>query len=476
MKRLALLASCLLAPAAHAACPGYSTCPATDFSRALKHNAGAQNVLADIDATEAATLQATGGNSLTFAQLFALLGELIVFDKTLSARQNEACALCHTQPAGSAGGIAAFNRTTAIYPGSVTYRAGFRKPMSLAYAAFSPVLNYNAANKLFYGGNFWDSRATGLITGSPSSDQALVPFVSPFEMALPDPACAVRRIAVGPYATLFANIWGTASLAITFPADTDRLCARPNNNGADQTPVPLEKEDRARATLTFEQIAETVGTYEGSAYASPFTAKFDLVQAGQASFTPAEAAGYALFNGQGKCVQCHATSGLHALFTDFSSANIGVPPNPKNPYLTENVPDRQGYVANPQGPKFVDEGLGGFLSSTADTNPTWQAQATNFMGAFQVPTLRNTTLSPHTGFPHAYTHNGFFHDLPTLVHFLNTRDVLPRCNENATENCWPAPEIDQNINHALTGNLGLSARQEAQLVSFIHTLADGATP
>jgi cytochrome c peroxidase len=476
MSRLALLAFCWLAPAAHAACPGYSTCPAIDFTSALKHNAGAKTALARIDATEAATLQATGGNSLTFEQLFALLGELIVFDKTLSARQNEACALCHTQQAGSAGGIAAFNRRTAIYPGSVTYRAGFRKPMSLAYAAFSPVLSYSNAKNMFYGGNFWDSRATGLVTGSPSADQALVPFVSPFEMALPDPACAVRRIATGQYAALFANIWGTASLAINFPTETDRICAQPNSGGADQTPLPLKKPDRARAALTYEQIAETVGTYEESAYASPFSSKFDLVQAGQASFTPAEAAGYALFNGQGKCAQCHAGNGLHALFTDFSSANIGVPANPNNPFLTENVADRHGYIANPQGPAYVDTGLGGFLASAADSNPTWQAQAAHFMGTFQVPTLRNTTLSPHPGFPHAYTHNGYFHDLPTLVHFLNTRDALPRCTAATTENCWPAPELDENIDRALTGDLGLSARQEAQVVAFLHTLADGATP
>jgi cytochrome c peroxidase len=153
-----------------------------------------------------------------------------------------------------------------------------------------------------------------------------------------------------------------------------------------------------------------------------------------------------------------------------------VPRNPDNPYLTEDVADKDGYVANPNGAGFIDQGLGGFLASPANTNPTWQAQAANFMGAFQVPTLRNVIESPRAGFPHAYTHNGYFHDLPTLVHFLNTRDVLPRCATTHADTCWPAPEVGQNIDRTLTGNLGLSPVQEHQIVAFLQTLTDAPTP
>ena len=61
----------------------------------------------------------------------------------------------------------------------------------------------------------------------------------------------------------------------------------------------------------------------------------------------------------------------------------------------------------------------------------------------------------------AYTHNGFFKSLASIVHFYNTRDVLPTCTEPHPEDgdgmvgvtCWPAPEQPNNENHALVGNL-----------------------
>jgi cytochrome c peroxidase len=458
---------------AEAACPGYSVCPSVDFTRALRSNAGARAVLSGVDSTEAAVLGQIANQNLNFQQIFALLGEAIVFDRSLSAGGNEACALCHTQPAGFAGGIGVFNRETVVYPGSVTSRAGSRKPMNLAYAAFAPVLSLDTSSGVFVGGNFWDSRATGLVTGSPAADQALIPFVSPFEMALPDPACAAYRISLGPYASLFTSVWGAASLAIDWPAGTGRLCARPNDGRADQTPLRLSHGDRDRATLTYTQIADTVAAFEASTYASPFSAKYDLVQAGQAVFTTGEAAGFKLFTGRAKCVQCHGIDPARPVFTNYTSANIGVPQNPENPFLTENVADRRGYVANPLGRAFRDSGLGGFLASDADENSAWRAQAARYMGAFQVPVLRNVAQSPGPGFPHTYMHNGYFHDLRVLVHFLNTRDVLPRCSSVGETGCWPAPETPQNIDRALTGNLGLTSADEDRLVQFLGTLTDG---
>jgi cytochrome c peroxidase len=75
-------------------------------------------------------------------------------------------------------------------------------PQSLAYAGFAPVLSYNASTRVFTGGNFWDERATGLVTGSAAADQPEVPLTSPFEMALPDPAArcgALRWRRTAPY-------------------------------------------------------------------------------------------------------------------------------------------------------------------------------------------------------------------------------------------------------------------------------------
>ena len=477
MRRSTTLAATLLllTGAARAACPGYSVCPAVDYRAEVARNVQVKAALAAIDAQEAATLVALQGNGLNFGQLVALLGQALAQDKSLSVRGNEACAFCHDQAAGFAGGLPPFVPAGGVFPGSLTGRAGLRAPQSLAYAAFAPALTWQPANQQFAGGNFWDSRATGLITGSPAADQATVPLTTPFEMALPDPACAVRRVALAPYGAMFGKVWGANALAIGWPADVDAVCAHANNGGANQTPLALSPSDRARAALTVQQIGLTIGAFEELPLASPFSSKFDAVLAGTARFSAQERAGYALFTGQGQCSACHGISGSRPMFTGWTSANIGVPRNAAVPYLTENAPDRLGYVANPAGPAFVDEGLGGFLASAADTNPQWQLLAGQFMGTFQVPTLRNVAARPRPGFPHSYMHNGYFTDLRTVVHFLNTRDVLPTCSgsEGVGVTCWPVPEVAANLNTTETGNLGLSQGQEGALVAFLETLTDG---
>jgi cytochrome c peroxidase len=320
-------------------------------------------------------------------------------------------------------------------------------------------------------------RATGAVTGSPSADQAVVPLTSAFEMALPDPACAVRRVALAPYAGIFSGVWGAQSLQIAWPRDTDARCARPND-GVTQTVLDLQPADRARATLSVQQIGLTIAAYEQSPLASPFSSKFDRVQAGQARFNGQERAGYALFMGRAHCAACHDAGGTRPLFTDFASANIGVPRNARDPFLNENAPGARGYVANPTGPAFIDEGLGGFLASEADTDPQWQAQAARFLGAFAVPTLRNVA-EDRAGVRRTYGHNGFFRSLSEIVHFFNTRDVLPVCGASSTHSgvdCWPAAERPANVEHTLTGNLGLSASEEAALTAFLRTLDDEAAP
>ncbi len=468
----ALIAALVATPAAWAACPGYSPCPAIDYPAVLK-SAPARAILAGIDAREAATVKAAEANGVNFGQLVELLGEALVYDKSLSVRGTEACALCHGQATGFAGGIQAFSHAAGVFPGEVPWRTGPRAPQSLAYAAYAPVLTYRPQTADFAGGNFWDSRATGLLTGNPSADQAAVPLTTPFEMALPDPACAVWHLSLAPYGILFGNVWGAEFLAIKWPEDVARVCARPNDGGQNQAPVHLSAKDRARAVLTVQQIGQTIATFEASSLASPFASKFDAVQAGTARFTASEARGYRLFDGPAKCAACHDDSGTHPLFTAFTSANIGVPRNPALPFLNETLPDGRGYIANPAGSGFIDEGLGGFLASAAD-NPQWQAQAMRFMGAFQVPTLRNVSQRPRPGFIRPYMHNGYFTDLRTIVHFLNTRDVLPRCGQggDAGITCWPAPEQSLNIDRRFTGRLGLSDNDEQDLVAFLGTLND----
>jgi cytochrome c peroxidase len=271
---------------AWAACPGYSTCPRADFPRVLAHNPQALQAEAAVDAAEAATQATLKAGGYSFSMLVALLGQALVFDRTLSVNGTQACGLCHAQATGFTASIAAFAPVGGIMAGAVPWRAGFRAPQSLAYAAFAPVLAYRPATQDFAGGNFWDSRATGLVTGSPSADQVIVPLTDPVEMALPDPACAVRRLSATPYATLFSAVWGAQSLSISWPDNTDTRCRRPAN-GRSQIALDLSPADRARATLTVQQIGLTVAAYEQSELASPFNSRFDNFVSGQGTLTAA---------------------------------------------------------------------------------------------------------------------------------------------------------------------------------------------
>ena len=85
---------------------------------------------------------------------------------------------------------------------------------------------------------------------------------------------------------------------------------------------------------------------------------------------------------------------------------------------------------------------------------------------------------PDAAFVKSYAHNGYFKSLKEIVHFYNTRDVLPVCAGSATPgvDCWPAPEVGTTVNVSELGNLGLTDEEEDAIVAFLQTLSDGYTP
>jgi cytochrome c peroxidase len=426
-------------------------------------------------------------------QRLPALGKILFYDKELSVNRNEACAFCHMPQTGYQGAIESINLGGVAQPGSVRTRFSFRKPPSAAYAAFSPPLFY--ADKpgeakcvhCFIGGNFWDLRATGLRLQNPTAMQAEGSPLNPTEMANPDPACVVRSMSRRPYRELFESIWGPRAFAITWPDNVDAVCSKPNNNpssaigsevpGPNNTPeaAALPPKDRARVQSTFDQMAESIAAFEASPEVSPFSSKFDSFLAGNAEFTEAERRGYELFNGQAKCSNCHVDIGPKSLFTDNSTANLGVPRNPALSYYHEAETDEFGYVPNAAGEAAMDLGVGNFLRSPETENESWRALAPQFDGRFRVPTLRNVDKRPREDFVKAYGHNGYFKSLKEIVHFYNTRDVLPKCAVGAGGEkvaCWPPPETPQNLNPTCC-DLGLSDQQEDDIVAFLKTLTDG---
>jgi cytochrome c peroxidase len=479
-----------IAAAVFVATLGTETSKAGEASSTLSPQALQEiaQVEAEIDRIEAQSSERLAEPPDNQVQRVELLGKLMLYDKQLSVNRNEACAFCHTSETGFTGPVSELNRTTGSYPGSVRTRFSNRKPQSHAYAPLAPVLHYNPERGDLVGGNFWDMRATGRRLGNPAAEQAEGPPTNPVEMGLPDIACAVYRASQRPYRALFESVWGPQAFAIAWPHDVEAVCTQPGPPAADApAPVHLGSLDRGRVSATFDQMAQSIAGYEASAEVTPFTSKFDAVLSGDAHFTAQEQAGYALFRGKAQCNACHRDGGPgeDPLFTDFTASNIGTPANPRLPYYAENRPDALGYVVNPAGSSFVDGGVGNFLtqghllSQPSAVDRRWTKLAPGNQARIQVPTLRNVDKRPYPGFVKAYAHNGYFKSLKAIVHFYNTRDILPRCQpHDAGEGkaCWPAPESTENINTSRVGRLGLSDSEEDAIVSFMQTLTDGFIP
>jgi cytochrome c peroxidase len=441
-------------------------------------------VVTEVDRIEADTLRKMNQITLDREGQIHTLGKLLLFDKQLSVNQNEACSFCHTPETGFTGPIQSLNLSTVSYPGSVRTRFSNRKPQSYMYATYAPVLHYNALLGDFVGGNFWDMRASGYRLQSPSAEQAQGPPTNPVEMGLPDSACLAYRLSKAPYRKLFETVWGRDSFSIQWPSEIERICATPGPpTDGDRYPVHLSAADRQRAGQVYDHFGLAAAAYEASPEVSPFTSKYDYVQAGKSRFTPQEAKGYELFRGKAGCNQCHRDGGPgeEPLFTDFTASNLGVPRNAALQFYFEAKPDKFGYSPNPAGSTYSDTGAGFFLrklkSLSGQLNPDshWIQLAPTFDGKFQVPTLRNVDMRPSPDFVKAYMHNGYFKSLKEVVHFYNTRDVLPRCmagDPGEKVSCWPPPEDETNLNKRQLGNLKLTDEEEHDLVAFLKTLTD----
>jgi cytochrome c peroxidase len=376
------------------------------------------------------------------------LGKELFFDK-LSSPDWMSCAVCHSPEVGWTGPVPGINKHGAVYRGAVPSRFGNRKPPSAAYATLSPVFHFDENEQIFIGGNFWDGRATGETLGSPAAEQALGPFLNPVEQNNPSKEAVCVQVADSKYSGLFEDVWGPGSLDCYQNID-----------------------------VTYDRIGLSIAAYEASKEVNQFSSKYDAYLAGEVDLTQEEALGLALFEGDAQCAACHPTGAGSAL-TDFTYDNLGTPRNPENPFYSmdsELLDD--GSPINPAGDAWVDPGLGGFLASRSE----WADKAAANRGKHKVPTLRNVASNIGNGTPKAYSHNGYFKSLESIVHFYNTRDIKPVCPDAFTSekdalqmNCWPEAEVLENVNDTELGNLGLTDDEEAAIVAFLKTLSDGFT-
>lgn len=378
-----------------------------------------------------------GGGGMGGGQL-AMLGRMIFCDKNLSDSGRQSCASCHAPSTGFTGPLPSINAGGAVYEGATPGRFGDRKPPSAAYATPSPVLTYDEEADLFVGGMFWDGRATGWRLGSPAAEQALGPFLNPVEQNLASPADVVSKVCAAMYGRMFRMMFGASACT-------------PSNVSAD-----------------YDNIGFAIAAFEDSPMVNRYSSKYDRYLRGEATLTSLERKGLALFEGKAMCALCHPSrpgdDGAPPIFTDNTFDNLGLPRNLENP------------VYQTRGDDWVDPGLGGFLESLV-LLPDLRAKAADNVGKHRVPTLRNVDKRPDPSFVKAFGHNGVFKSLKEVVHYYNTRDVLPRCestrNPKIGRTCWPAPEVEANLNTAELGNLGLTEHDEDALIAFLATLSDG---
>jgi len=457
----------------------------------------------------------------TGQRLNVLVGKALNFDRNISPFNDRACGFCHMPYVGFSGPIPSVNLTMVAYPGSYNFRAGKRTAQRYTYSPSFPVLNFNDTQQAFFGGNFWDSRATGYLLGSPDANQAQGPPVDTQEHALPDTACVAFRLQSAVYKSFFIELWGDDLDAIKFPHNTEEICETPGGAsifGTDTMPIKLSPVDRAIANHVFDHWGQSINQYEGSPDVSAFSSKFDAFLHSPTTnpLSPDEMAGYNLFRGKANCNSCHldgrstapsptaphsedtgAAADTRPVFTCFGSANLGLPLNPRDAFYYQTTPDFFGFTANPYGFGYRDLGLGTFLrsgfGSWASPNDDWTQFAPTSDGKMQTSSARNvamtppqcpTTEAPGPYFQKEFFHNGYIKSLKQLVHFYNTRDVASfhynvtsgHCPAGTVEkvNCWPNPEVTNNMDMTV-GKLGLTDTEENQIVAFLQTLTDGFT-
>jgi cytochrome c peroxidase len=319
------------------------------------------------------------------ASAAALAGKALFFDTSLSASGKQACGTCHVPSRAYTADPATDKGLPVPLGGPNMDQTGFRNAPSLVYASFTPPFTLSGGP---VGGFFRDGRASSLAA------QAQQPFVTAFEMANADAAAVVAKLQNSPTTlAAFVAAYGT---------------------------TPLSDPDAALA-----DIGAAIAAYETEDPSfHPFSSKYDYWLGGEATLTTSESNGLALFNnpGKGNCTACHPSQAQsfseHALFTDFSFDNIGVPRNWKIPannvgsvspvdgapfstvLVPVDVPDAAEYP-------YYDMGLcGPFKSATGDVNARVDlADTTSMCGIFKVPTLRNIAVTS------PYFHNGVFTDL-----------------------------------------------------------------
>lgn len=295
----------------------------------------------------------------------ATLGRVLFYDVKLSRNHSISCSSCHLQKSG-------FSDDPALSEGFDGGLTG-RNSMGLA-------------NSLFYRREhfFWDERADTL------EDQTLMPIQDPVEMGMTLEDLVERLSQYDYYKTLFTNAFGDEEITSN------------------------------RISRALAQFVRSIVSYR---------TKFDEVVASDFSnFTAQERAGRNLFNGRGRCNDCHQG------------------PN----FVGQNI-DNNGLEF-----PFVDLGVGGVTGDARDE------------GKFKMSSLRNIELTA------PYMHDGRFQTLEEVIdHYSNGVVDNPNLGGELRVNGGPGgPGGPGGAGNGEVARPNFTAAERAALVAFLKTLTD----
>ena len=384
----------------------------------------------------------TGEGGLTRAQAYAratalaALGRRLFSEPLLSASGRMSCQTCH-DPAHAFGPP---NALDVQLGGKDMRQPGLRAVPSLKYLQSVPQFTAHYYDSDDEGDASVDNGPTGGLTWDGRvdrhRDQALVPLLSPFEMANATASELAARVRGSAYAEDLRKLFGDSVLE--------------------------DAQNTARA------IGSALAVYQQDAATFyPYSSKYDAYLAGRVKLTEREARGLALFDdpGKGNCASCHlsarANDGTPPQFTDYGLIAIGVP---RNRRLAANA-DATFFDLGACGPLRTD------LAGRAE-----------YCGLFRTPSLRNVALRQ------TFYHNGAEHDLRQAVAFYVERDTKPeKWYPRAADgrvlkfDDLPAQYRDNvNMEPPFGGHPGdapaLSAAEIDDIVAFLKTLTDGYSP
>lgn len=347
------------------------------------------------------------------------LGEALFHDTNLSMNRTQSCATCHV------AGAAFIDPRTQGLDGAVSVgddgqALGIRNSPTLMYASYAPPFHAMAPG-VYRGGQFHDGRARSLPNQVNFNGG---PFLNPDEMMMPSRSAVIARVRENPdYVAALQRFFG---------------------------PQIFAREQRA-----FSRLGHAIAAFERTSVFHPFSAYYDSVMAGEASFSPLQQAGYDLFHSpEVGCLRCHDSTAVTGpdvqTFTNFRYYNLGVPIHTAVRDARQDASPDPGLAANP------------FLRSPAEDQ----------LGRFKVPTLRNIAVTA------PYFHNGVVNDLATVLQLHSYRgapdESLHTLNPE-TGQAWGTTDYPANIDFdALALPRPLNDQEIDALTAFLQTLTDAA--